>query len=582
MVRFVLAFLSLLCMAGSRGFAEESKLSGEWQGSIAAKLRLVLLIDTSEPEIHGVLKSLDQGNLTIPIDAIRNEGTGVRVELNAIHAVFEGTLTADGSEIRGNWNQGPTTLPLVFRRPGAEAKTTLLPVTRGRIALKPCQSPDRNIEGLCGTYDVFEDRVKREGRKLSLRLMLLPATMEKPAPDPVFLIAGGPGQSSIEAYTAVASTSILQRNRDVIMLDQRGTGESNQLACDVRNEKDAQAIIARWFPLEPLRLCRAELEKRADLRQYTTSIAADDLNEVREALGYGKVNLMGGSYGTTAALVYLRRHPETVRSAVLKAVAPPSYKLPLPFGVNIQSSLNHLFEDCEAHEACHKAYPKLREEFEALLDRMERGAGGVRNRQSDQQGKTGDHAERGMFIANLRPLLYLPSVFRQMPYLLNEATHNRWDMLGRAMYQVNASVEKGIARGMSMSVVCAENVPFISDDDVKESAEETWLGDFLIQEYRSACELWPRAAVEEEFLDPVESDVPVLMIAGDYDPATPPSAMREAAKGLTNATMVVVEKGTHGSASPCIDTMMVEFVARRSLTGVNTKCAEPAADFIVP
>ncbi|HYO90439.1 MAG TPA: alpha/beta fold hydrolase, partial [Pyrinomonadaceae bacterium] len=204
-------------------------------------------------------------------------------------------------------------------------------------------------------------------------MIILPAFSKKPAPDAVFFFAGGPGQgaASIASYIGEELLAKVRQERDIVFVDQRGTGESNPLNCNLYNDdSDLQGYFEEMFPAKAVRACRERLEKIADLTQYTTSIAIEDLDDIRRALGYEKINLYGGSYGTTVSLAYLRRYGAHVRSAILAGVAPLDFKLPLPFAKGAQHSIDRLIRDCEDDNACRQAFPKLREEFQAVLDRL--------------------------------------------------------------------------------------------------------------------------------------------------------------------------------------------------------------------
>jgi pimeloyl-ACP methyl ester carboxylesterase len=252
------------------------------------------------------------------------------------------------------------TLTLFFAgcMPGAQA--TAIQVTSQvdsppRPFLSPCRMPKLKSKAWCGKYEVFEDRVSPRGRKIALNMVILPAFAEKPAPDPVFFFAGGPGQgaASVAGYVGEGALTKIRQQRDIVFLDQRGTGESNPLTCNLyNNDEDLQGYFEEMFPLQQVRACRERLEKVADLRRYTTSIAIEDVDDIRRALGYEKINLYGGSYGTTVTLAYLRWHGAHVRSAVLAGVAPMDFKLPLPFAKGAQYAMDRLISDCAADHAC--------------------------------------------------------------------------------------------------------------------------------------------------------------------------------------------------------------------------------------
>jgi pimeloyl-ACP methyl ester carboxylesterase len=555
--------------------ADAHSITGEWQGMVA-RLHLVVKIEqAADGTLSGKLTSVDQGNITIPIDAVTfAPSTGLRLELKSISASYEGKLSADGSELVGTWQQGGNSIALSFHRPGAAAeKPTLKARTFGSVALQPCRTVDGNTEGLCGKYEVYENRQSQSGRKIALNIIVLPAISDKPAADPWFALAGGPGQSAVDAYPLTGYTTKIRQQRDVVLVDQRGTGASNPLPCQLRDPKIAQEIIGESMVPEKVRACRSELEKKADLTQYTTSIFADDLDDLRQAMGYDKINLFGGSYGTRAALVYLRRHGDHVRTIALEGVAPPQYRIPLAFPKTTQGSVDQLIARCAADEACHKDFPDLKKEFQAIVDKLEKSPAhfDVDNGAAGTQPGT---LSRGMFVAALRPLLYIPGLLSEFPYMIHRAYQDDWSIYASAVIQVRNAIDKQIDRGMFLSVVCAEDVPGTTEEMIRSDTAGTYLGDFQVRAYQKACGEWVQGAIPKDYYAPIRSAVPVLLISGALDPATPPAASAQAAKDLSNSRMVVVKEGTHGTGSPCIDGLISEFVAQGSAAGLDISCAD--------
>jgi pimeloyl-ACP methyl ester carboxylesterase len=187
-----------------------------------------------------------------------------------------------------------------------------------RLELTPCELPGVKEKVRCGTYEVFEDRAARKGRKITLKIVVAAATGPTSAPDPFVYIPGGPGSSATEDAPGVAELFAgVRARRDLVFIDQRGTGGSHPLNCNFFDPADLQSYLGYFFPLDDVRKCRQELELKANLKLYTTPIAMDDLDEVRAALGYERVNLFGASYGTRARIVYLKRHPTHVRTVTL-------------------------------------------------------------------------------------------------------------------------------------------------------------------------------------------------------------------------------------------------------------------------
>jgi hypothetical protein len=278
-----------------------------WEGVLSAggqKLRLVLKVSNTETGLKAVMDSLDQPNSNnLAVDSITFQNNQLHFEMKALSIVYEGTMNKEGTEIVGTFTQGPGSLPLIFRKSGVVR--SFASVQRGRIQMKPCNNPSLSSEVLCGKYEVFEDRAAQKGRRIALNIVLLPAKDAKPSPDALFYLAGGPGGAAT-GYATEKFIEGLRRHRDVVLVDQRGTGESNPLNCpSAGSREDMRGFFGEPFPLERIRACRTELEKIADLKQYTTSIAMDDLDEVRAALGYDRINVYGGSYGsTTTSFIY--------------------------------------------------------------------------------------------------------------------------------------------------------------------------------------------------------------------------------------------------------------------------------------
>jgi pimeloyl-ACP methyl ester carboxylesterase len=438
------------------------------------------------------------------------------------------------------------------------------------------------MEGLqfkawCGRYEVFEDRASRRGRKIALNMIILPAFAEKPAPDPVFFFAGGPGQSaaSLAGILGEGPLAKLREGRDIIFLDQRGTGESNPLTCNLyTDDNDLRGYFEDMFPASEVRACRERLEKVADLKQYTTSIAIDDLDEVRSALGYEKINLYGGSYGTTVALAYLRRYGSHVRSAVLAGVAPTDLKLPLPFAKGAQYAIDHLIDDCAADTACRAAFPNLRAEFTSVLERLLKKPASIELINPLTQKSQRVQLGRGVFAERLRMMLYDRDPASLVPLLIHRAYQGDFGPFILAALPQARGIYQSLSLGMYFSVTCAESVPFITEEDVRRETDGTFLGDYRVRVHQGACREWPRADVPRQFTSAVKSDTPVLLLSGEVDPASPHWLGAEVARHLPNSLQATVPYGGHGYFSPCISDMTAEFISKGSIRGLNTSCLQ--------
>ncbi len=562
-------FAALVCLwigsAWSQPAAAPRGITGEWSGTIAGKLRVILRVDRVGDSLHASLESIDQGHAKIDVDEVSFDGKkSARFEMKKIDAGYEAELNPDGSELIGVWQQGGSMAPLRMRRADAGPEKAFRPAVRGKVSLTPCVASDGG-QGLCGTWEVYENRATRTGRKIGLHLIILPSFEEKPAADPIFGFAGGPGQSAVEAFPLLTAMAALRQKHDLVLIDQRGTGKSNPLRCAL-DESDPQALLNGPSSVKDLAGCRKDLETKADLVEYTTSNHADDVDEVREALGYGKIDVLGGSYGTLAALVYVRRHGEHVRAMVLEGVASPDYRLPLPFAKTIQASLDHLFANCAADPGCQKSFPDLKTEFETIVERLEEKPAAF---EFNHKPVT---LTRGVFVSDLRPLLYQPAIVSRLPHILHRAFEGDFTPFVTLAIFMHRAVNQSVARGMAFSVGCSESVPFISEADIQRDTGGTYLGDFDVRTYQKNCGSWPHARLSADFLDPVHSDVPSLLITGAEDPATPPSWAEHAAAGLSHSRVVAIPHGTHLTQSLCIDHMIVEFVNQGVASGIDTGC----------
>ena len=257
----------------------------------------------------------------------------------------------------------------------------------------------------------------------------------------------------------------------------------------------------------------------------------------------------------------------------MEGVAPPQYRIPLAFPKTTQGSVDQLIARCAADEACHKDFPDLKKEFQAIVDRLENTPAhfDVVNGAEGTQSVT---LSRGMFVAALRPLLYIPALVSEFPYMIHRAYQDDWSIYASAVIQVRNAIDKQIDRGMSLSVICAEDVPTTTEAMIRRDTAGTYLGDFQVRAYQKACGDWVQGAIPKDYYAPIRSAVPALLISGALDPATPPEASAQAAKDLSNSRVVVVKEGTHGTGSPCIDGLISQFVAQGSAAGLDASCAD--------
>jgi pimeloyl-ACP methyl ester carboxylesterase len=437
--------------------------------------------------------------------------------------------------------------------------------------LHPCKGEEGPTDAYCGTFKVFENRDTKQGRTIDLRIVVLPALSSDAKPDPIFFLAGGPGQGAAELARGLRDLfRRVQSERDIVLVDQRGTGKSNPLNC--RSEDDTLKDINEpdLTGLGRLRKCMEGYD--ADLRLYTTPIAMDDLDDVRQFLGYDKINLYGGSYGTRAALVYVRLHEPHVRAMIIDGVAPTDMRLPLFFARDAQRALDLLLGDCEKDEECRKQYPNLAARLRTLLARLEQEA--VTTRLVHPRTGISDDVtvNAGLVTGAIFAALYSPLAASLIPAIVERGERNDFQgMLALAL--INSGLADNMAIGMQMSVVCAEDFPRITPEEVERASSSTMFGKHLMETRLKACEFWPKGTVPANYYDPVQSNVPTLILSGELDPVTPPDWGELAAKTLPNSRHLVAPGTGHGVlGTSCGVRIIREFVDRASVEGLNATC----------
>lgn len=452
-----------------------------------------------------------------------------------------------------------------------------------RLPLKPCRVPGLAEEVLCGTREVYENREARQGRRIPLNVVVLPALSPKPAPDPLFALAGGPGQAATAGAAGDAQRfAEIRRERDIVLVDQRGTGKSNRLTCESADLNEVvQGVVGSGVPVDLLRRCRAQLEARADLRFYATATAMDDLDEVRAWLGYERINLYGGSYGTRAALVYLKQHPRRVRTLALRAVFQEKY--PLYSSRDTEQALDRLFADCARDAACAKAFPSLRQDLEAVLRRLEETPGKL----ATPEPRTGRAAEfavtRDVFAGALRLALYDADMQRYIPLGITRALKDDFSLLTPILGQA-LGLADAISMGMNLCVHCTENVPLIGPGEVAREVRGGLISAGMVQNLIDRCREWPRGELHAGFSEPVRSPVPALIFSGALDPVTPPAWGEAVARHLPQSLHVVMEGVAHAPFPKCAQDLLTRFVADGSVKGLDTSCVRELRrpPFVVP
>lgn len=424
--------------------------------------------------------------------------------------------------------------------------------TPGANGARSCHLPGSEDTLRCLTLPVPLDYASPNAGKIKLHVTVAPAFREAARSDPLFVLAGGPGQAGSDVLPLLnAAFRRVRATRDIVFIDQRGTGLSGKLDCESRPEHETMSDAE----LEAeLRACIAK--SRAPFAAYTTAAAARDLEQVRRALGYGKVNVWGGSYGTRLGQAYARAYPDSVRSLVLDGVAAPEQVIPAG-GRDGSAALDKLFAQCAANAACNKAYPNLRAEFDALVARTEAGI-----KLSIADPRTAAPVSFTMtgqrFLGTVHNILYSPADARRLPFLIHSAYQGRWEpFVARHNIASDFGTDGSAAMLLHLAVVCAEDVPRMTPELVKEDA--ALLTRPLAERIPSICKSMNVPAVPQAA--PAKIAAPALLLSGALDPVTPPRRAEAAARYFNNARHLVVENAGHGvSQLGCAPRLLREFL----------------------
>jgi pimeloyl-ACP methyl ester carboxylesterase len=451
-------------------------------------------------------------------------------------------------------------------------------LTGGLSRLKPCHVPGVGEELLCGKLTVFENRKTRTGRMIDLNIVVLPALDQKNKAEPLFDLAGGPGAASTDGADFWAGPGKEYRGRhDVVLVDQRGTGQSNRLS--IRQEKTPQHYLSEMYPVDYVREMRHALEQHADLTQYTTSIAMDDLDDVRAWLGYDKINVIGGSYGTQAAQVYIRRHPDHVRSAILLAVAPTNIRMPLHHSESAARAMDLLLGECEQDASCHAAFPQIRDDWKNVLQRLEKEPARVEYSPRGKAAPTTVEIQRDIFAEKIRTWMYGRDKAARIPLIVHHAAEGDFEPF--LQQAIAPSIPDFIADGMYLSVTCAEDVPFINQEEATRLNAGNPFGNYRVFQQTRACGMWPRGEIPADFLEPVRSNAAVLIFSGNLDPITPPKYGQDVAKSLPNSRHVIIPEAAHEVSGltnlGCIDRIALEFLDKGDAKNIDVSCVNGMA-----
>lgn len=444
------------------------------------------------------------------------------------------------------------------------------------LSLTPCHVDDiaRRVE--CGRLTVPTHHDAPDGPTLEMAFIRLPAESATPAADPVIVLPGGPGQSG-GAIVGIASALLARvgNTRDILVIDPRGTGESGKLACPV----DPQDVVISDAAIRrQVNACYERLAADHDLTAYSSMAVADDVDALRAALGYETVNLWGGSWGTRTALVYARRHGEHLRAMVLDSVAPTDWAIGASMASDAQIALDRIVAACGDQPACANAFPTLGRRFEEMLNALDADTPDARVSHPLTGRPERVDINSLMLGSTVRGMLYSDTLIRILPYTVWSAWEGNYQPLYTASYMTGEQALDDIAFGMMLSVLCSEDIGINATNADSGAEAAAFLGTQMTDFWSTACADWPRHDLPADFHTPVTSDVPTLLIAGTWDPVTPPATAHQAAETLSRSRVIVVPAAGHiAGLRGCLPKLAATFIDTADPSAPDAGCVDDIA-----
>lgn len=429
----------------------------------------------------------------------------------------------------------------------------------------------------CASLAVPETPGEPDGAQIELFVARLPSASARASKDPVLAIAGGPGQAASDSFLWLdRAFSDVSRQRDIYLIDQRGTGLSNPQTCDLAHREDLLLANDRESFRALGRECLTQFD--GDPRQYTTGAAVEDFERVRRALGVEQWNLYGVSYGTRVVQAYMRRYPLSVRTAVMDGVLPIEESLGPQIALHSQAALDALIDQCEASAECRSAYPDLESGLNSLFKTLNQSPVKIRYRDPQSGQWLEQELRRGHLVSVVRMALYDSRVLSVLPPMLASA-YRRQDYAPLATMAEQLDISKYLAMGMHNSVVCSEDVPFFGapsfDVPGEDALRDTYMGPQMVEALRGLCDVWPAAEIEASFKEPLTSSIPTLLLSGERDPITPPAYGDQVRARLENAShLVVPERGHHVGITGCVPRLVAQFVDTAKPGALDAECLD--------
>lgn len=450
---------------------------------------------------------------------------------------------------------------------------------RGALTFRPCElsrpGGGARAQAWCATFHVLENRADPNSRRIGLKLAIVRSQAQLPEPDLVTLLAGGPGEAATEGWVMQAPAfGEVRKHRDVLLLDQRGTGGSHPLDCKKAEQASGQHELT--LDLDKLRkavaACLKEVQQKADPRYYTTTIAVQDLEDVRQALGSPLLDLVGVSYGTRMAQRYLKTYPASVRSLVLDSAVPNQVVLGEDFAGNLDDALIKDFAYCTAVPACKQRFGDSMQTLYQLRDALRANPHRVSFRDPETYAMVERPLSEFSLASVVRMFAYQSETAALLPLSINAAAHGDvGPLLGQAKI-LNRDLSGDLNNGMAMSVICSEDADLLK---ARPQDRNTILGNYMIDAIKAQCEIWPHGARPDDFHAPLKSDKPILMLFGQSDPVTPPRYGKEMLPGLSKARQLIFKGQGHSLLGRgCMPQLLGSFIAKPDPKALDASCLD--------
>ncbi len=430
------------------------------------------------------------------------------------------------------------------------------------------------LDAQCATLLRPENPNSDQGRQIEIFVARLPATTPNPESDAFTVIQGGPGGSSVNLAIRLKNViDMVRRDRDVLLIDQRGTGRSNSLKCLIDDQQVSEFDIE--VVSKSARECKDTLSKTSDLAYYTTSVAVQDLDAVRAAAGYPQLSIYGVSYGTRVAQHYLRRFPDQTRLLVIDGVVDVEVNLAgSEIARRSQEAFDNMAARCSATQACNDQFGDIKEKFERLRQRLKESPQKIKTRHPTTGELLENELNEGDLLVSVRLMPYSTETLALLPLLIAQAYDGDYQLLAAQSLLNQESIQELVATGMHNSVFCTEDEPFINYQTIG-SAADTYFGDDMQNGMKATCAQWPKGSIDEDFRKPFDSDKPILVLSGESDPVTPPQNGERAAQMFSNSLHLVMPAHGHGViARGCMPALVTEFLSSADLDALNTQCIE--------